>query len=49
VFDGNVEIIGVGQMYEMSINVYFVSEDQLTHPLNAVTGQVVTVKYVSVL
>lgn len=41
-FGGNMEIIGVNQMYEMSINLYCVSEDRLTHPLTVVSGQVVT-------
>jgi hypothetical protein len=42
VFGGNVQIIGVNQMYEMSINLYFMSEGRLTHPLTVLSCQVVT-------
>lgn len=41
-FGGNVEIIGVSQMYEMSINLYFMPKGRLTHPLTVLSGQVVT-------
>jgi hypothetical protein len=40
VYGGSVKIIAINGTYKVSDSVYFVSEDQITHLLTVVVGQV---------
>jgi hypothetical protein len=42
VYDDNVEIIAISEIYELSASVYFVSEGRITRPSIAAIGQVAT-------
>jgi hypothetical protein len=41
-YDGNVEIIAVSEIYEVSVSVYFGSEGHITRPSTVTVGQFVT-------
>jgi hypothetical protein len=41
-YDGNSEIASINEIYEVSVDVYIVSEDQITQPSTVIIGQVVT-------
>jgi hypothetical protein len=38
---GNIKVIGINEIYKVSVSVYFVSEMQITQSLNVVVGQVI--------
>jgi hypothetical protein len=49
VYGGSVKIIAINGTYKVSDSVYFVSEDQITHLLTVVVGQVVNERTISLL
>jgi hypothetical protein len=41
-YDSDVKITAIGEIYKIFISVYFVSERQITQPLTVITEEVVT-------
>jgi hypothetical protein len=45
----NIEIIPITEIYEVSVNIYFLYECQITEPPTVINGQVVTERTVCVV
>jgi hypothetical protein len=45
----NIEIIPITKIYEVSVNIYFLYECQITEPSTIIVGQVVTERTLCVL
>jgi hypothetical protein len=44
-----MDLVAISDIYEMSVNIYFVSKDHITQPSTVIFGQVVTEMYLCFL